>query len=436
MPTRSPPLLSHVWLLLAVASLGLAALAALALVFARTPILTAFVGPDAFARALVVHVNFATLIWYFAASCALWTERLPAARRHAAAGACVLGAGGALGVAISGMSAAGSPVLANYIPFVDSPFFLAALACFAVAGLATALLSLQRPRDAAEWGFVLARWPFLMAAVYLVLRLNGGASLVEAVWGAGHVLQFGFVTLLMAIWLRLVQCAGGAPLPTRWAIALFAAAALPATITPVLYVSGTLEGQALYDFHTTLMRWANWPAPLLFGLLLVFGRPLARRAAGFYASVGLLIAGCLAGFAIDSETTLVPAHYHGTIGAFTLALMAATRARLMPQGPGVAGMSRLPLTLYASGSGVLIVGLAWSGMLGAPRKSSFDAVDADLATTLSAVITGLGGVITVSAVVLFVIIAVSGVYRLCIAPSLRQRRNGRPYDAPMFAAAR
>jgi len=436
-PLASPPRVSQCWLLLAVLSIGLAALAAIALVLARTPLLTAFVAPDAFPRALVVHVNFATLIWYFAMACALWTERLPARRLPAAAVCCVLGVGGALGVALSGIAAAGVPVLANYVPYLDSVVFKAALACFAAAALATALLSLRRPRDGAEWGFAIARWPFVMAAVYLVLCLERGASLVEAVWGAGHVLQFGFVALLMAIWLRLAERAGAAALPTAAVIALFAVAALPATIAPLVYLSGALDGPALHGLHTTLMRWANWPAPVLLGLLLLFARPPARRAEGFAASVALLVAGCVAGLAIEHQTTMIPAHYHGTIGAFTLALMAAVLARLsLPGAVGRSGPSRLPLALYASGSLVLIAGLGWSGLLGAARKTPFSAEGADLAVTLAAALTGLGGAVTIAGVVLFVFIAVPGIFRLCKPYPPRPRPTTRCEHAPTFAAVR
>ena len=431
----APAAVSQWWLLLAVGALGLGALAALALAGARTPGLSTLVAVDAFPRALVVHVNLATLVWYLAMACALWTERLPAQRRLAATLAFGLALAGAVGVVMAGVTAAGAPVLANYVPYLDHPLFLAALGCFAAGGLATALLSLRRPRDAAEWGFAIARWPFLMAALYLLLRLGGGASLVEALWGAGHILQFGHVTLLMALWLRLVERAGGPPLATRPAIVLFALAALPATAAPLLHLSGLSE-DALHHVQTELMRWANWPAPLLFGLfLLLRAAGAARRSDGFPASLGLFVAGCLAGLAIDSQTTMIPAHYHGTIGAFTLALMAAALARLSPQVPAAARPTRLPLALYSAGILALIAGLAWSGALGAPRKSPFSGEGADLGATLAASLTGLGGAITVAGVFLFVIVAVPRIVQLCLHRPSPAPTPGRD-AAPTFAAAR
>ena len=431
------PPVSQRWMLLAVASLGLSALAALALALARTPVLTALVGADTFPRALVVHVNLATLIWYFSMAGALWTEHLPGSRAAAANVAFTVSCAGMLGVVATGFGAAGAPVLANYVPYLQSPVFLASLACFAAGGLATALLSLRRPRDAADWGFALARVPFVMGAAYLLLELRNGGHLVDAVWGAGHVLQFGYVTLLMAIWLRLVERAGGRSLSTALAVTLFAAAALPSLLGPLLLLAGTPAAE-LHVFHTQLMRVANWPAPLLFGLLLLRGGRRAVGAAGFAPSLALLIIGIAAGAAIDAQTTLVPAHYHGTIGAFTLALMAVALSRVSAAGnsPAVSRSTRLPLVLYAFANTTLIAGLAWSGTLGAPRKTAFVTAGADLAPTLAAALTGIGGVATVAAVGFFVIVAVPRIVRPCPTHPLQTPPPTTATSAATFAAER
>jgi len=437
-PTRPLPAVSHYWLLLAVSSLGLSALAALVLVLARTPLLTTLVVPDIFPRALVVHVNLATLIWYLSMAGALWTETLPERRRAAAMAAFFIAGTGAFGVVATGFAAAGAPILANYVPYLQNPVFVGSLACFAAGSLATALISFTRPRDTAEWGFMIARWPFFMGSACLLLNLQHGAPLIDALWGTGHVLQFGFVTLLMAIWLRLAERAGARRPPAPLAIALFAAASLPATLAPLLQLTGALDQGALHTFHTQLMRWANWPAPLLFGLILLHGGRAVLRADGFAASIALFIIGIFAGTAIDSQTTMIPAHYHGTIGAFTLAQMAAVLARVSPatHAHSAPGPSRWPLTLYAGGIIALISGLAWSGTLGAPRKMAFSADGADLAATLAAALTGAGGAVTIIGVGLFVTIAAPRIVRLC---KTRPQQTSNPdlhTTASTFAAVR
>jgi len=426
-----PAPVSQRWLVLAVASLGLSAIAALALALARTPVLTALVGNDVFPRALVVHVNLATLIWYVAMAGSLWTERVAGWRAKASQIAFALALAGMLGVVATGFASAGAPMLANYVPYLQSPAFLTSLGCFAAGGLATALLSVRRPLDTVEWGFTLARLPFLMGAAYLLLDLGNGASLGDALWGAGHVLQFGYVTLLTAIWLKLVERHGGHGLGAFVAVPLFATAALPSVVGPALLLSGAPAAE-LHAFHTQLMRIANWPAPLLFGLLLC--RYDAWRTAGIVPSLALLVIGLAAGAAIDAQTTMVPAHYHGTIGAFTLALMAVALARVPPAGERAdfSRSDRTPLVFYAAANATLIAGLAWSGALGAPRKTAFIAAGSDLAPTLAAALTGLGGVATVGAIGFFVTVVVSRKLRPC---SPRPLQAPRPTNAPSAATS-
>lgn len=430
-----PSYVSQRWLLVAATSLGLSSLAAAALVLARTPVLTSLVPSDSFPRALVVHVNLATLLWYFAMASALWSETLDTRRERLARPIQLAGAAGAVGVILAGLFAPGPPVLANYVPYIDHPLFLASLATLAFAAVSTAAISLKRPRDAAEWGFAIARIPFLMAALYLVIALQQDMRLVDALWGAGHILQFGFVTLMMAIWLRLAQRAGADSLHARTAVPLFAVASLPALLTPALLLAG-IDHDTLHGMHTQIMRWANWPAPLAFGALLLF-RPRAANTPGLSASLGLYCIGILAGAAIDNQTTLIPAHYHGTIGAFTLAQMAAVLARLTPlkDSQWDREPTRRPLALYAFGTAILICGLAWSGILGAPRKTGFSAADADPIAIVAAALTGLGGAITIAGVAFFALVSAPRIIRLCRSRTAQIPHHNQD-SAATFAAAR
>lgn len=431
-----PTVVSHRWLLAAAISLGLSSVAAVALVLARTPVLTSLIPADSFPRALVVHVNLATLLWYFAMAGALWTERLDTRRHRIAAALNLGGIAGALGVIATGLLAPGSPILANYIPYVDHPLFLGSLGLFALTTLVTAGISLTRPRDTAEFGFAIARLPFFMAALYMLFALRQGMGLVDALWGTGHILQFGFVTLMMAIWLRLTQRSGADDPPARLTVALFSAASLPAIVAPGLLLVGG-DHDNLHDLHTQIMRWANWPAPLVFGLLLAC-RPGARRADGFSASLGLYCIGILAGTAIDSQTTLIPAHYHGTIGAFTLAQMAAVIARLSPAygAREPAAPTRKPLSLYAFGIATLICGLAWSGILGAPRKTGFSSAGAEPGAIIAAALTGVGGIITIIGVAYFALIVAPRIVRLCNTRTAPMSPHSSSAPAATFAAAR
>lgn len=424
----TPPAASHFWMLLAVSSLGMAALAAVLLVAARAPILATIVPPHTFPRALVVHVNLATLVWYFCMAAALWTEVLNPRRHAAAMGLVVIAACGVLGTIGFGLASRGEPVLANYIPYLAHPGFLSALAAIPVAALVSAALSLRRPRDTAELGFLMARGPFAMGVIYMMLAVGEGFPLVEVIWGVGHILQFGFVTLMMAIWLRLASLGGiSAPTGSR---CLLAAAALPSAIAPFLLGTGSMGAADLHHLHTELMRWLNWPAVgILAALLLMRGRT-ALTIPCLLPCIGMLAAGLCAGAAISSQTTMIPAHYHGTIGAFTLALMASVAVRLDLVGVHSGRHVPWPLRAYAAGSLLLMAGLAWSGLHGAPRKTGFVSDDAELGMTLAASLTGLGGVVTITGVAFFASLAIPRILRLC-----RTSLTSQHAAAPTFAAA-
>lgn len=437
-----PARLSQLWLLFAVTSLGIGAVAAIFLVVARTPWMTSWVTMEVFRRALVVHVNFATLIWYFAMAGALWSEQLPATGvRMRVAQLALLGAvTGALGVLASGIVSSAPPILANYIPYLDHPGFLASLALFGASTGLVALISLKTPADAADWGFTLARAPFLLGLLYFIGGHTTGLALPDSLWGTGHILQYGFITLMMAIWLRL-SARSDLKLPShRLCLALLGAAVAPSLVAPAALVLQLVPADQLHSLHTDLMRWSNWPAALALGLLLVLrNRHKGWRTWPLSTSVGLLTAGILAGTAIDRQTTLIPAHYHGTIGAFTLALMTAASVRA---GAYLAPRTRdarplVPLGAYGLGITLLIAGLAWSGLLGAPRKSGFaGGAGAELGDIIAAILTGLGGTITIAGVCYFVIVTAPRIVCLIKASEPTPCRHQKIAHAPTFAGAR
>ncbi|MEO5331422.1 MAG: hypothetical protein H7839_05310 [Magnetococcus sp. YQC-5] len=109
---------------------------------------------------------------------------------------------------------------------------------------------------------------------------------------------------------------------------------------------------------------------------------------------------------IQGDTVMVTAHYHGTVGAVTLAYMGMTIV-LLPA-LGFVGKKRslaaLQARLYASGLMVLLAGLAWSGMLGAPRKTPLAAHGPDVVRAPEGMaLMGAGAVIALMATLLFLV---------------------------------
>lgn len=382
------------WVRLGLAALAVAVVAASGLVAAHTPGLAGWVGVD-FPRLLVAHVTAIAWVWTFAMAGALWTVH---GRGSRAAGiGAWLAMAGATAMALAWGAGAGPARLADYLPHLDGGFFLAALATFGLGVAVAAVGSFQRPGNDFEWALAWSRLPVLMAALEVVQAREVEAAL----WGAGHLLQFSFVTLLMGLWWR---GAGGGT--SRLVRALFALAASPACLAPLLRLAGWGDAEHWPTIHTAIMSWTAWPAPLALAIL-VWRR--ARREPVVAMSMTLFLLGCLAGAGIGGQTTLIPAHYHGTLGALNLALMAC-----------LAGGRDPSLRLYGVGQGLLIAGFAWSGVLGAARKLPL-AAGADGMQLAAADLIGVGGGLALLGVAWFLLWRLTQGVR-----SWRSRSSGVP----------
>lgn len=426
--------LARAWFALALCALGVSALLAIVLVAARSPFLG--LGSSVFRTALVLHVNLGVGVWFLASAAGVWTLL-----RARADGAAWIG----FWLALAGVAAmllapalgAPPPVLANYMPVLDSAMFMGGLGVFALAVVVTGVLSLsggwQTARSAAPGvasiaAHAAARWSVLavvMAASVFVIdqqrALNVEAilplTLDDRLWGAGHLLQFAHDLLMMAAWLllgrRFLSAVPSLSRAASWLCAFTALATLGGLWWSLRYgVGSPVQRQG----YTDLMRWATWPAPLLLGagLLVGAGRLRARAGtlaltleeAGLFASMTLYALGCVVGASIRGPaSTSVPAHYHGTVGAITLAYLTL----VVCHAPrfGVAPLRsrwtrRLPLA-YGVGIATLVCGLAWAGLLGVPRKLPHaDWMHTDLGYQMAMGLAGVGGFIALGAALLLV----------------------------------
>lgn len=428
------------WLGLAVGSLVLAGLLSLLLVVGRLPGLhELFTDPLFFKRSLVVHVDLALVVWFGAFFCALY-RLLPVrgeggGRPH---GAIVIAWAGVLFlVAAAGVGGA-EPVLANYVPVVDHPFFVAGLWLFGL-GVGVALVGprLVPGREACEGPIRLpgsARVGLRMGAVVVLAALLTFAGAVISTpaglppetyyelvaWGGGHLIQFVSVIGMLVVWLTLLERATGVdPVSRSTATLLFAALALPALGGPLLALRGT-DDVIYHAGFTHIMRWGIWPAVAVFLGVGVRSVLRARRAghlparvlrhpyvAAVAASAALTVVGFVLGALIRGPNTMVPAHYHASIGAVTVAYMAMTWPLLQDLG------LRLPSTRLARvvhwqpiafgiGQLVFAIGFGLAGAHGMARKTyAGEQQIRSAAESFGLGIMGLGGVVAIGAGIVF-----------------------------------
>jgi cytochrome c oxidase subunit 1 len=130
-------------------------------------------------------------------------------------------------------------------------------------------------------------------------------------------------------------------------------------------------------------------------------------AVGFKASVALTLLGISLGALIRSSTTLIPAHYHASLGAVTAAFMAGVFlvieavARDAGRLDALAKLwhsARRQIVLFGAGQSVFAIGFGIGGIYGLGRKAY--AAEQHVRSTGELVgigIMGIGGLVAVIA---------------------------------------
>lgn len=425
------PVAARGWFAFGIGSLVLAGMLSLLLVVGRLPFLGwLFTDPLFFKRALVVHVDLAIVVWFQAGALAYLAWAVgPRVSRGLTRAALGLAGLGILGMLAGAVMPGAQPILANYVPVVDHPVFLAGLvAWFAGSGLyfAGAFAAPTVPTEALPDDTLVAlraaAAAHLIAVVTFAAAWHSTLPGLPAIgyyelvaWGGGHVMQVGNVALMLALWLWLLRRWSGqsvlSPATSRW---LMAALVLPQTVMPFLAWGGTSRA-AYSETATQLMRWTIFPV-----VLVVLGlgiRQVARhwadrpagghwRLMGFAGSAVLTVLGFVLGAFIRGSSTLVPGHYHCAIGAVTLALMAAAYDFSQEASPRAAAptprLIRWQLALFGTGQAVFGLGFALAGAFGLGRKQyGAEQHVRSLGEYLGLGVMGLGGLVAVAGGLLF-----------------------------------
>ncbi|MBW2712217.1 MAG: hypothetical protein JRC77_00535, partial [Deltaproteobacteria bacterium] len=348
-----------------------------------------------------------------------------------------------------------TPVLANYVPTIDHGLFQSGQVIFGL-GIFASLLDrrlFSRNTDAqadsslpceippaAAAGLRAAAITLILAAVTFVcswLRQPQGVEVTVYYellsWGGGHVLALVCVLAMVSVWLILLtQSLGESPVSEQTAILLFGCMVLPWFIAPFLTVNGTWTSNYRTGF-TDLMRWGIFPVVTIFFILCMSSLVRATkekrvapvqlltdvRISGFLASSLLTFVGFSIGASISGSNTMIPAHYHASLGGITVAFMAVTY--MLFEAFGVCIRSKLlkvvaawQPALYGVGMAMFAAGFMWAGANGMGRKLyGAEQASRGLAETLGLGIMGIGGLISI----------VGGLLYLTIVSTARWRKT-------------
>jgi preprotein translocase subunit Sss1 len=421
------------WLMLGLVSLVGAGLFSLLLVLARTPAIQEWLPIINFFRvALVVHVDLSVLIWLLSMAGVLWalsTDRdLPGWDRVSF----WLAASGTAVVVVSPFVGAADPLMNNYVPVLRHPVFYTGLGLF-TAGVLSHLLrsamtfssltthldgsaALQVGTKLAAVTAAVAIGAFIASLAAIPSSMEGQAYFEFLFWGGGHVLQFTHTLLMMVVWVLLASnSACRFTLTPRLSLAFFLIMALPVLMVPIIYLAHDVVSPGHRLAFTDLMKYGGLSS-LPLGLAVVASLWKADKPQGegrylrsaLLSSIGLFAVGGVIGFMISGLDIVIPAHYHGSTVAVTIAFMGLCYF-LLPR----LGFGEIPPRLafwqpiiYSSGQFLHIMGLAWTGGYGVQRKTAGLAQGLEQFSQIAGMgLMGLGGLVSVIGGLLFLVVA-------------------------------
>jgi hypothetical protein len=398
--------------------------------------------PLFFKRGLVAHVNLALVAWFYsfvAAMLFLLPSKLAPSRlaRHSVH---ISALGVAMMLLAAGLPGA-RPVLSNYIPVIDHWLFGVGQVLFGAGVLASFMgrrLILRRSTrsapfeipGAAQMGLrataaslVLAAVTFAITAWRITPDLPVDAHYELLFWGGGHVLQLCCSVAMVSVWLILLNSAlGCSPITEKAAALLFFAMMTPWLSAPLLALQGTWS-LGYREGFTSLMRWSIFPVVSLF--LFACLRQLNRetragrlgisaladpRISGFLVSAALTVLGFALGAGIRGSNTMIPAHYHASIGGVTAAFMTIAYLMLQALGfsiqtPRLRRLAAWQPAIYGVGQMIFASGFALAGIYGMSRKAyGAEQSGRGLGESIGLGVMGIGGLIAVVGGVLFLVV--------------------------------
>jgi len=422
------------WLVLSVVSLVFAGVFALLVALARTPVIEDLlpIGTDYLYGALVGHVVLAVIIWFLAFEGFLWgwssavlmkrRQLVPSLGRPSV----LISAFGMALVVISAVFGLGPSELANYVPVILSPVFFAGLVLFssgAVLNLVNTLGAVfsgkRAPFPAEVFGLLVAGASVMAAFACIGLswwsQYSTGKIYLDferLFWGGGHMLQFANAIAMTAVWLVLFRTAfDEEALSPVLSKALYLVLFLFVSVSPFIYFIHDTQTQAHKESFTWLMRWGLGVPAGIFTLAAawkLFARRGQWKDPGYSClalSVVVFSIGGLIGATIEGVNTIIPAHYHCSIGAVTIAFMGLFY-KVLPSfdrslwSPKTASVQPY---LYSIGVVLFAAGLYIAGADGAARKAYGGEQDLGSAARLIGMsVMGAGGLVAVSGGAVFV----------------------------------
>ncbi len=442
--------ISKLWFGLSIAALLIAGFMSLSFIIGRAPVISEWItDPQWIKRVLIVHVNLALIIFIYAFYCGLYmliphknaNIKLPYFGLFLAIIATLL-------LIINIFIPSATPILSNYVPLLDSTSFKWALILFAISVIITVsgprLITRTKVYGITDKPIISkAAIPALQSAAMLIILslivlfvswLKNDNNLVPFVyydrllWGAGHILQFVNSAITVAAWLIIARrLLGVSVMSFRLSAILFALFTLPVLFSPLLLTDGTSSAKYLLGF-TSYMRWGIFPIVSLIMLILIYKVFSAKNDAeppvrsiqnpyftGLMVSLAFMIIGFIVGALIRGSNTLIPAHYHATLGSITVAFITLTYYLLEvfdKPFPSVKtrNWAAYQPVIFGLGQLLFVFGFAYAGAHGLARKSfGAEQVIGSTEALIGLIVSGIGGLLAIIGGLIFLLVIISSI---------------------------
>ncbi len=422
-PAGKTTKLTKYWLVLAVMSLAAAGIFSLPPVIFRGSFFANMLPIEKiFDTSLIVHVDLSVLVWFLAIGGLLMSLLAKENFFSLYKTNFILAALGTALIALAPFTG-GYAIKNNYIPTLNNLTFFLGLSFFACGILfqcAITLTSYQQIKDnVLKIGIFITAVIVLVAFICFVIAHNtiptplsqdDLQSYYEALfWGGGHVLQFAYISLMAIAWLWLSEiCNVKIKLPTKFILMLFVLNMLIILPSPFFYMSENTR-----DLFTQQMRAFCGISPLFIGASIFLGAFNKNNSSDnkiikscLIISIILFGYGGALGYMISGTNVTIPAHYHGSIIAITIAFIGFAYHLLPQLGFGkISGkMASCQPYVYGIGQIMHITGLAWMGGYGALRKAA--GTSHEIHTVAGKALFFSGGALAITGGLLFVIVAI------------------------------
>lgn len=420
------------WLALGVVALALAGLFAVALVIGRTPQLSSLrVFQELFAVALVVHVDLSVWVWFSAVIAAMISAHLQARERRifyaeSAAWWCMC-IGTAL-LALAPLDSHWQVIKSNYIPVVANVIFFLGLSFIAASTMIVALEVCSRIKVRSSMHFeslacnvmagvmLVALGLFFYSGYALPQGYDAHARFEYLFWAGGHTMQHAFSLAMIVAWAALFEKRyAREAFSSRVGVALVLLIVIAVIMPLPTVIAHSVDSLEFQEAFTNAMIAMGGVAPGLAFLLIAIqlikapklqiGRDAYR--ASLIMSMVLFAAGGILGLMISGQNVTIPAHYHGSIVAVTIALMGYSYTLMPRWGYGDVNVQKLSFyqpILYGVGQLMHIGGLAYSGGYGVLRKTAAAGTNFAPDVKVALGIMGLGGLLAIIGGLVFVVV--------------------------------